>query len=90
MHNVVSRPTLTRRRFTQLSGMAVGSLALSGAARGAGRASSMDQDELCNDSLIATILPILDEWSPIRKLPRLALPETLKKPKTWLRDGWRV
>jgi hypothetical protein len=35
MPNSVSRPTLTRRRFTQLSGMAVGSLALSGAARAA-------------------------------------------------------
>jgi FtsP/CotA-like multicopper oxidase with cupredoxin domain len=33
MPNSVSRPTLTRRRFTQLSGMAVGSLALSGSAR---------------------------------------------------------
>ena len=35
MQNPVSRPTLTRRRFTQLSGMAVGSLALCGAARAA-------------------------------------------------------
>ena len=35
MPNSVSRPTLTRRRFTQLSGMAVGSLALSSAARAA-------------------------------------------------------
>jgi len=35
MHNFVSRPTLTRRRFTQLSEMAAGSLALSGAARAA-------------------------------------------------------
>jgi hypothetical protein len=35
MPNSVSRPTLTRRRFTQLSGMAVGSLALSGSARAA-------------------------------------------------------
>ena len=33
MPNSASRPTLTRRRFTQLSGMAVGSLALSGSAR---------------------------------------------------------
>jgi FtsP/CotA-like multicopper oxidase with cupredoxin domain len=35
MSNFVSRPTLTRRRFNQLSGMAVGSLALSGSARAA-------------------------------------------------------
>jgi hypothetical protein len=35
MPNSVSRPTLTRRRFNQLSGMAVGSLALSSAARAA-------------------------------------------------------
>ena len=35
MPNSVSLPALTRRRFTQLSGMAVGSLALSGAARAA-------------------------------------------------------
>jgi hypothetical protein len=32
MLNSVSRPTLTRRRITQLSGMAVGSLALSSSA----------------------------------------------------------
>lgn len=35
MPNSASRSTLTRRRFTQLSGMAVGSLALSGSARAA-------------------------------------------------------
>ena len=35
MHNSVSRPTLTRRRFTQLSGMAIGSLALSRVVRAA-------------------------------------------------------
>src|SRR3984957_2574944 len=35
MPNSVSLPSLTRRRFTQLSGMAVGSLALSGASRAA-------------------------------------------------------
>jgi hypothetical protein len=35
MPNSVSRPTLTRRCFTQLSGIAVGSLALFGAARAA-------------------------------------------------------
>jgi len=35
MPNSVSLSALTRRRFTQLSGMAVGSLALSGAARAA-------------------------------------------------------
>jgi small ligand-binding sensory domain FIST len=34
MLNSVSRLTLTRRRFTQLSGMAVGSLAFSCSARG--------------------------------------------------------
>jgi hypothetical protein len=33
MINPASAPALARRRFTQLSGMAVGSLALSGAAR---------------------------------------------------------
>jgi FtsP/CotA-like multicopper oxidase with cupredoxin domain len=38
MHNSVPPPALTRRRFTQLSGMAVGSLALSGAARAASTA----------------------------------------------------
>jgi hypothetical protein len=32
MPTSVSRPTLTRRRFTQLSGLAVGSLALSAGA----------------------------------------------------------
>jgi len=35
MPNSVSLPSLTRRRFTQLSGMAVGSLALSSGARAA-------------------------------------------------------
>ncbi|MGA2252944.1 multicopper oxidase domain-containing protein, partial [Terracidiphilus sp.] len=35
MPNSVSHLTLTRRRFTQLSGMAVGSLALSGTTRAA-------------------------------------------------------
>jgi FtsP/CotA-like multicopper oxidase with cupredoxin domain len=35
MPNSMSRPTLRRRRFTQLSEMAVGSLALSGSTRAA-------------------------------------------------------
>jgi FtsP/CotA-like multicopper oxidase with cupredoxin domain len=76
MRNSVSAPALTRRRFTQLSGMAVGSLALSGVARGASAA-----------DVTLEIAPYTLEASPKHHIRTVAYNGQIPGPLFRMREG---
>ena len=76
MPNSVSRPTLTRRRFTQLSGMAVGSLALSGSARAAEA-----------PDVTPEIAPYTLEGSPKHHIRTVAYNSQIPGPLVRMREG---
>jgi FtsP/CotA-like multicopper oxidase with cupredoxin domain len=76
MPNSVSLPALTRKRFTQLSGMAVGSLALSGAARAAAAA-----------DMTLEIAPYTLEASPKHHIRTVAYNRQIPGPLFRMREG---
>jgi FtsP/CotA-like multicopper oxidase with cupredoxin domain len=76
MPNSVSLPALTRRRFTQLSGMAVGSLALSRAARAAAAA-----------DMTLEIAPYTLEASPKHHIRTVAYNGQIPGPLFRIREG---
>jgi FtsP/CotA-like multicopper oxidase with cupredoxin domain len=76
MPNPVSLPSLTRRRFTQLSGMAVGSLALSGTAH-AGAAVDVTLE----------IAPYTLEASPRHRIRTVAYNGQIPGPLFRMREG---
>src|SRR5580693_9433752 len=76
MHNPVSARALTRRRFTQLSGMAVGSLALHGSARA-----------VAPPDVTLEIAPYTLEASPRHRIRTVAYNGQIPGPLFRMREG---
>ena len=76
MVNPLSAPALTRRRFTQLAGMAVGSLSLAGAARA-----------VAPPDVTLEIAPYTLEASPRHRIRTVAYNGQIPGPLLRMREG---